>query len=255
MKREGHFFHDEKPEKSVERFRDIIEYVVRKYNDPYYLHPFSADDLRQHIYLNLLENIERVKAIYRGEARVRTYMSAVIRNYALGFIRSRRSDRPEAIDTDKQATPFAGQQQVVAGMEISIEIKRLTQILILFGKKKGKVELVLKGYFGRVLTREDVEKYLSKLINEKFLMAFIERVNSRSGNTDGEIFEIYTDFFNEVEGKQNTVDAMRKWTLRVIDELIQKLNNTHEKRTHNKESLGILLNFYFEPREKKVIEL
>ena len=62
-----------------------------------------------------------------------------------------------------------------------------------------------------------------------------------------EIYEAVTPIMNKYEGKSNSADALRKWTLSKIQEIIRILNGKPPRFNFDKETLQILIEDYFSP--------
>ena len=208
----------------------------------------SPNDLYQHICLKLLENRQTIIHNYRGEAKVSTYMSAVIRNFALEFVRMQRrtvNTIPNTVAVADSDIPAQYLDLPTHKLYLKQEIKLLIGILLLFGSRRKKIEFVLRGYFRNTISREDVHVYLNKNVDEIEIENFLKDINNVSVKSDREVFEIYTRFLNFADKTENSVVAIRKWVYRTIAEFINLLNNGITQRSYSRETLGILFDYYF----------
>lgn len=253
MRNEDYIFPDEAIHKTIERFEDLVRIVATKYSRNSQLFPYTQNDLSQYIVLRLIENIKSVKANYRGEARLKTYMSAVIRNYSLEFIRKNKPKSVEFISIDNYSIDQNSDIaiQPLKDVQWLVEITRLERILKLYGSKRSKIEVVFKGVFRIKVLPPDLFYQPNYHEYESPILKFIAKINTHTNLNSGEIFTLYTHLFNLLESKNNSDEAIRKWTLRTMEEIIKLLNDCVEKRHYTKESLGALFNLYFENRNSK----
>ncbi len=75
---------------------------------------------------------------------------------------------------------------------------------------------------------------------------YIEELNSNPEISDSELYEHLTLILNSYENKNNSVDAVRIWVKEKINELIELMNGDHPVSLYTKETLGVLMEKYFE---------
>jgi len=91
-----------------------------------------------------------------------------------------------------------------------------------------------------------VVSQIAKRMTWFFLLDRFEfNIKKKSSN---EVYQIFTPILNKYENKNNTEDAMRRWTEIRIFELLKVLNASPNRSNYTKESLKILMEkIFFHP--------
>lgn len=249
------------PTAFVLAFEQTIAIVAKKYSARNNITPYSSEDIQQHIRLKLLEQLPSIAATFQGKASIKTYMTAVIRNMCLEFI---RKNCPQEIScTPTEPAAFVNSEQssyrsALSRIYITEEVFRLKHVFLIFDNVQSKVELALKTYFHHSISLANVERYIldqeGDLAKGKEFLLLVSNVQS---NADSERFGHLNHLFNSIEQKSNSVEATRKWTLRKLDQVLERMNGDQNVRNHTKETLSILLDFHtvsLEPEGLFVLE-
>jgi RNA polymerase sigma factor (sigma-70 family) len=233
--------------KLLVQFDSLIRVVSKKFAASNKLHPFTEEDLYQYITLRLMENLPAIRFNYKGNAKVKTYLAAVLRNYAHEFIRKNKLQLLPSISLNKFGSiPYEEIQEATIKWDKRAELERIKRIMILFGNKQGKIEFVLKGFCRMPLSEVELNPFREKHHDFEWIKELIRKLNSYQKPTDKDIISLLNQLFNHLDGKNNGDEAMRKWIDRTLNEIIELLNSSKDKRFYNKDGLTALLTIYFE---------
>lgn len=238
-------FEDGDAAEIIDTFQEIISIVVQKYARMNTIHPYGEADMSQYVRLKLTENLDGIRSNYRGQAKVKTYVSAVIRNYCLEFVRKHaikleeeewRAEQPAIVAAEGTHSPLRM-------LYVKEEMKRLARILQLFGSQRPKLELVLRAYYRNRITPQHLQAYAQA---RKFnYPECFDKLARTTRSKDQDVFACINTFLNEVDGQSNSADAVRKWTVRKMEELLDLLNGPNHERSYTRETLGLLLDYHF----------
>ncbi len=226
----------------VESLEGLVVFVANRFVQKHNIFPYEVVDLYQFVRLRLIESLGRIRTTYKGGGKVKTYISAVILNFCREFRRknctiSVFADSVDNLRTDISINELT--QSPDSRLHITLELKRLHSIFVLYGAKEHKVRITLMVYFEVHVKKEDVMNYVSAEVKSN---QFFKQLNSGMNKSKKEVISKLTEMFNEVENKSNSFEATRKWIARLIDDVLQMLNVGASLYT--KETLGILLEVY-----------
>ncbi len=234
-------------------YSGLIDRIALAYSRRYEIHPFTTDDLQQEVKMLMLERLESIQRSYRGEASISHFLVVVIRNTCREISRRKklgnfRETKLEEKDRAKLKTSgFSTDGQVY----IQEEVRRLEMIFSLYGVVLPRIRLAFKGFFRLEIFSIDIKRYISGYQVNVMVDAFVHLLNSEKKSTDKEVFKKLTQLFNTVEEKQNTTEAVRKWTLRKSQEVIELLNGRDRNRFYSRESFKVLFELYSEEERKE----
>lgn len=166
-------------------------------------------------------------------------MSAVVLNMCREFRRRNcsKSVFAKPLQEDLNDLSLSHRQETTnKDIWISSEVKRLNQVLSMFGSKSEKLILALKVYFGLKLNTGVIDNYLKNPSRSEY---FLESYNKIQASKKQSRLSFLSSIFNEAELKTSAEDATRKWVNRSVVAVLKLLNTG--KRMHTKETLTILL--------------
>ncbi|MBO6516646.1 MAG: hypothetical protein JJ975_08850 [Bacteroidia bacterium] len=223
---------------------ELINLVASKFCRTYSVYPYEKEDLIQFMRLRYFEQFNTARNNYRKEARVKTYVCAVLLNFCREF---RRANCSKSIFTESEGiqpeitADGEGELSITKKMVLKYELKRLGYVFKIQGSRKPKVVVALKAYYFIDVTHIDLFKYAQDMDLARYFFDLFSRLNGPRKNA---IISYLTKLFNRVEKKNSSEDATRKWVDRHIA-LVVKLLNTGGERKHDKETLGILMELKF----------
>jgi hypothetical protein len=128
------------------------------------------------------------------------------------------------------------------------ELERFGKILKLFTQQRAKLELFLKLYFRIPVTLDDFRKY-----HPGIAMSIVDSVSRELSMErelkDKDIYEIIAMVSLDANDKHASGEAVRKWIRNRVEEMIVLLNGKYHKRSHNRETLQILAEMYYERKD------
>ncbi len=237
------------PNRFIEEHQKTISYVVNKFVYTGLITYQERDDVVQFINEKLLtDKLSKMQKQYRPTYFVVTYFSKIVHNLCLEYSRKQRSSkRIEDFSIDISQTDVASPGDVSQQVLIDEESRRLGTILRMYHKDRHRIELVLKALFGIGIDREDLlDLYPGASENDiNRLRKECNPTSDSDNKTDKQLYKVLTGFLNKYERKQNTPDALRKWTNVKITEIIDLLNEKPKTSNYNKETLKILFQFTY----------
>ena len=231
------------PRALVVAYQGLVEIIVGKYVRSGMFSESSYSDVVQSVIAKLLEQLPSIQAHYNGSSLLRTYVSAVIRNICLKL----HKNGIFAKTFDAEITErFPGDSDTPDRYSIEQARSVFWAILQQFSQLP-KLIVCLKLRYHIVLEREDILRWYPGCSPE--MMA---RLRSNFGPkpvplSEGDRYKIAAPVFNAAEGKSNTPDALRKWTVDKISEIITILNDSIPPAAFDEKTLRILVEDYFSP--------
>ena len=219
------------------KYQNMITTIVRLYVKGGMFTQDELADMVQTVNLALLERVGSIRQNYNHSTLLRTYISAIIRNICLRQWQTnpkRRALVRPLTDGD------ADQHEQLDRHAIEQSKLLFAAVLKQFGRHGPKITICLKLRFRQPLTSSDMLAWWPRCRRaelKKFLGHFggdFEKM------TDLDMYSTATPFFNAAEQKVNTDDALRKWTAKRIEEILEILNKSMPGAAFNEETLRIL---------------
>ena len=235
----------EKPGELVVKYQGIIKIIVKKFISSKMFQSDDFDDVVQQVNEDILRKVHLIQRGYNGTALLKTYFSAIVRNSCLKI---REKKQKTAMMVPLEETHVLETEDFLDEFEIEYALKRLERVLTYFDRKRGKVVLCTKLYFQIPIDRGDIVGCFPRC-SENDTAFMLEAFEPREVEmTAKEIYHIITPILNKYEEKENTDDAVRRWTEDRIQEVLSVLNTPPNGSNFNKESLKILMEKYFSKR-------
>ena len=239
----------EKPDELIIKYQEIIRIIVKKYITTKMFHAADFDDIVQMVNEDILKKIGNIQRNYNGKALLKTYFSAIVRNSCLKIYQKQCREIKMLSFEDGDS---AEEETVTNQLEIEYDLKRIERILGYFEKKLGRVLLCAKLYFQIPIERKDIVRCFAVCSEEDVTMLLGYFSFSQEQRPLKQVYHIITPILNRYEGKNNTEDAVRRWTEDKIEEIITLLNSAPRCSKYDKETLKTLLDKYFSiPKEVK----
>ncbi|MFC1733075.1 sigma-70 family RNA polymerase sigma factor [candidate division KSB1 bacterium] len=234
------------PKALIVSYQPVIRFIVQRYIYSGFIQIHDKEDFVQHTNEELLNRIEKIQKQYNGKAQIRTYISVIIRNICIELLNKKKKNPEEITETESIEK---GSEDTLSGIIIEQEIDRFQKILMLFHKQKARLELCLKILYRISVKKADMEAFYPGLKDNEY-SEVLKSIDPKENHTDKELYQIITPFLNQCEKKDNTSDAIRKWTNMKIDEMITLMNGTPKRANYNKETLQILVEKYYSIEKK-----
>jgi RNA polymerase sigma factor (sigma-70 family) len=217
----------------------------------------EKEELTQMVYLDLLEREEKIIRSFKNESKFSTYLNTVVSNICRDLRKKKIRENLHISDTTREeknaifnnirSTEFTPDQQMV----FDEYLKKLKIILNTYPKNSKKIFISLKAIYRLTIILSELPPIDINTNKHKIIQECLSSLNNfRIKNTDQEIYRLLTQIFNMIEGTNKTNDALRKWLEDRIREIIFLLNGNPPEANFNKETFGILFEYYCKKKEE-----
>lgn len=200
---------------------EVIQKTVYKFISKGGIQGLSSDDLVQEVIVTILDKkIDYVVKSYNPKmSTIKGYISKISFNICIELLR-KHQNKPvlkNSLDDiteehlEKDFNRITPESSFIEQEAIQEEISRLRGYLRMFAKYQYKFVLLLKLYCRMLIKAEDLQNFapgISPKDLQSFLNTFGQEYNQYS---DKEVYQLITPLINQVEGKKNSTDAVRKW--------------------------------------------
>lgn len=237
------------PKGLVLAYQKMVEAIVYKFVRSGMFSVESSADVVQTVNTELLERMPKIQSNYNGSTLVRTYVSAVIRNICLKLHQKRMFGNPLDLPvSDNLLAPGESTDRYSVGQAV----KAYWAIMQQFGRDLPKLTICLKLRYHICLEREDILLWDPRC-NDDIVSQLLTRFGANAVQLDEketyakETYAFVAPIFNAIENKENSPDALRKWTNSRISEIVDILNNSIPTAAFDEDSIRILAEDYFSP--------
>lgn len=225
------------PGKLVAKYQQVIWTIVRNYLNKGMVRYREQEDLVQEVNKKLLERIPRIQAQYNNTSKLRTYLSVIIRNMCLEEYR--RIDLISEPESPLYKVAEASEKPVDS-LLYKQEYERLQRILIIFGKERARLNLLLKVLNNILVENNDLILFGGEK-SEDDLNRIGILVNTCQDQMKKRKFEILSQVISEFEDKDVPPDSLRKWYSSRLTECLKLLNGDPPSCSYSADTLGLLL--------------
>jgi DNA-directed RNA polymerase specialized sigma24 family protein len=226
-------------------YQETLRTILRVYVECGMFRPQEVDDVLQTINEELLLRLPSIQAHFNGTASLRTYLDAIVRNLCIDFCNA-RNRQPKAVPLD-YIRP-APHSDVIDRHDIEHARLVFRAILKQFDYKLELPRLLfcLKVRYRIPLRPEDVLKWYPGC-SKRELTHLLKSLEDCESLTDREISERMTPLLNKVAGRENSPEAILRWTRERIRDLLDLLNGSPPTASFDEETLIILVEDFFSP--------
>jgi len=239
------------PNALIVKYQDIIKIIVNKFISSGSINFSDKEEFFQIINERLLLSSKRIKKQYKGISLLKTYYSTIIRNICLEEINKRKRYNFSELETSNYIE--LSENAIYEDFYLNYEFDRLSKILDMYNSKTPKLVLCLKIIYRLPVEVNDFKKYCLKLKVDK-INELIEVVNPVKIISEFELFQILTPYINKCDNQNNQPDALRRWTKRKIDEIIELMNGDPPRANYDKETLQILIEKFYSKKMNKIVQ-
>lgn len=239
------------PPKLVEELQFLIISVVNKFVKSKAFTFENKEDIIQAINEQLLtDKIYKIQKHYNSTTKLTTYFTSTVINLCYDIIKmnSKRIDIDYFDENINNYTENCPNQHII--LVLKEEVKKLEKILLLFGKKRIKLLLFLKVNYEIKISIEDLVNFDSSF--SEISDYSIEQINSKIPKKNK--YEIIAEVLKSFSDEISSADSLRKWTDEKIKEIILLLNGKPPIASYDSETLGILVEKYFETKNYELYE-
>jgi hypothetical protein len=233
------------PRKLIVSYQGTIRIIVSTYIRSGMFDAADFNDIIQHLNNELLEKVPRIQQQYNGTSLFRTYLSNIIRHACLN-LHQKKQRKPVFVGfADSFLTP--GSNEIDRRHLIEHDVLTLRAIIQQSHSERPKLVLCLKLMYRIPITRKDILDWWPAC-SEHDLSTFLKAMDGEARRlTDKRAFELARPLMNSAESNTSSADAFRRWTDERILGILELLNGSPPTSAHNKETLGILLDDFFDP--------
>ncbi len=230
------------PRALILRYQPMLIVIVKECVKRRMFSEEDVDDAIQSLNEHLLVRLDALRGQFTGAASVSTYLSAIIHNGCASLARRRAQERGGMLLSEPVADPLP---EPDSADTLKREIRRFRGILSISIARRPRMVLCLKGYYRLLIPVGQVEiLYPGKELPGAILMQYNQQ---REEVPDRELYRLLAALLNSLEGKNNTPDALRKWTQARLEEVILLMNAGFPGARYDKESLEALVEDFFSP--------
>ena len=232
----------------VVKYTSLISNRVRSYVNTQNLEESDAEDVAQSVQEKLILKLQKGQlSNFQEEALVRTFLFRVIENLIRDVLKSLRTKKARVSGSGTElkahhAVESAAFQSLAGKMDLEKQSQLLGRLLRLYrDKDRQKFELSTKVNYHTLLTNKDLKPLdLSDDYKVELLVVFGKDYTHFSTE---ELWKNLIIFVNQIEGKNNTFDALWKWfsrhrnwmTVKILS--IQKYSGQLTKKMTDKEKM------------------
>lgn len=226
---------------------EITANVVARYIARGVIPKREQQDVETAIIEKFLSKQDVIDNAFQRKAKKTTYYTAVINRMCAEVIRKEQNhwyavnEKVDGSLPHDRTLSFETEKQIL----IHEELKRFSAGIMLFNGLKVKVLLFLKYYYDIPLHNCDIKNYASSKSREA-----LEILGERSQLSKATVNDRLAQLVLLVENKKVSGDAVRMWLNKQIDILLCRLNGRN-KRFHNRETIGVMLEMQHDYSENK----
>lgn len=243
----------ENPRQFIVDIQDVIESVILGFVRTGKFGAGEKKEVQQQVNEVLLNRIGRIAQQYKGNAQIKTYFIAIVRNICNDLVRQ-RVRMPVLISLDHTVIN-SGNNATISRLLIAEESARLEKIINLYYKQKDKLRLCLRLKYRMLYSFEDFTDYNGS-VQQTDYACFNRMVEPYPECTDQKIFTALSIVFNTCERQGIEPDSLRKWVNTKISELIEILNEYPHSSNYNEDTLQLLFEYSycgeFEKQKSKI---
>jgi RNA polymerase sigma factor (sigma-70 family) len=228
------------------RHQGTVQIIVRRYISSGMFEKEDFEDIVQSVNEQLIVRMPSIQSGFNGTTLFRTYFSAIVRNICLSLYKGNQRQPKmyridELVHSGKDATSdqYHIEQArrlfkvVLKQFDYKTDLPRLLFLLKVRYKIQVREEDVL-GWYPRC-PRQDLSTLLDVFGRD------YQDLKER------EIYVLLAPIFNRAMDKENSPDALRKWTVGKIAQIIELLNGNPPRAAFDEDTIKILLEDFFSP--------
>lgn len=241
------------PGELVVKYQTTIDIIIQKILITSGFYPLQEkEELRQEVSLRLLEKTDEIKKQYDvNKALFITFFSLKVVNFCFQILRAKKNKpKPEPLIEDVFIIS-TGKHESEKELYLLDECKKLEVILILFYRKRAKIELCLQIMYRIPVLFFYFVNYCKKTA-KSFYAAVNELLPLNKEFTNKEIFHIITPHLNKSENKNNSETAAQRWMHNIINSSIEQMNIGNESKAYDydKETFQTLVEKYYQNKKE-----
>ncbi len=224
------------------RCQTIIDIVTKNFVKSGLFNAEQLKDVTQTVNEVLIARLPAIERNYNGTSQMVTYINAVIRNICLD-IHKKEQKSITAVPVGER-DHADDDEPILTSLIIQDELRRFAVILRLFNRQQPKLLLCLKLYFRLPLTPADITDCFDQLPPEELSGLLALFGSGYDERLESENFNIIAPLMNRKEDSVTSGASLRRWSNEQVIRIIAMLNKGSLQRTHTKETIRTLLDYY-----------
>ncbi len=224
------------PRELLLRYQPLIRLIVKSLAFQGYLPRRDIPDLVQDVNRKLVERLPRIREQYNYKSRFKTYLSVVVRNLCMEeFRKVRVITEPQPEIYEHTSTENATDQLLIRQ-----EYERLQRAVRLFMRDEPALWLTLRVLADMDLLPADLTGF-DKDPGPADRRKLARRLNATFRKSRKEKFVEISQVLLQLDARDRTPDAIRKWFTSRLDEILALMNGQPPRSAYTLEILLILI--------------
>lgn len=234
------------PEKLIctPEFQQSILKVVRKFKQKGGFSRDSEVDITQEITTRILEHkLSCLQKNYNAKyGQLKTYFEKTVYNIAVELVQAsyRQENLHQHMNAMPQVTTSIDERQEL----LLDELQKMQRFLARFQRQKAKLLLLMKLYSRTIIKPEDILNFKPEASQEEIQNILTIFGHNYAKYDDSYLYVKINNLINDVEGKANSSEALRKWLSNRLTDLRAWMNQ-HSSLKYDKEALRNLMQLFF----------
>ena len=225
-------------------FQQSILKVVRKFKQKGGFSRDSEVDITQEITTRILEyKIPYLQKNYKAQyGQLKSYFEKTVYNIAIELVHAayRQENLHQHMNVMPQVTTtIDGRQELLLD-----ELQKMQKFLTKFQRQKAKLLLLMKLYSRTIIAQEDILNFKPEASDEEVQSILTIFGRNYAKYDDSYLYLKINNLINDVEGKTNSSEALRKWLSNRLTDLKVWMNQ-HSSLKYDKEALRNLMQLFF----------
>ncbi|OJJ23738.1 hypothetical protein BKI52_05150 [marine bacterium AO1-C] len=227
-------------------FQQSILKIVRKFKQKGGFSQDSEADITQEVTTRVLEQrIHYLQKNYDPKfGNLKQYFEKMVYNITIELVNAsnRRQKVHQTMDMENApqiATYSDAKQELILD-----ELQKVQKFLARFQRQKPKLLLLMKLYSRTIIKPEDILNFKPTATSEEIQEILATFGKNYATYDDSYLYSKINQLINEVEGKTNSSEALRKWLSNRLTDLNVWMNR-HSSLKYDKEALRNLIQLFF----------
>lgn len=227
-------------------FQQSITKIVQKFKQRGGFARESEADIVQEITTRILEQrIPYLQKNYNPKyGHLKQYFEKMVYNIGVELVSSANRRHNTFYNLDMATTQQLSNSNHLRQELILDELKKLHIFLTKSNRQKAKLWLLLKLYSRSTITSQDIVNYNPTITREEIEGILKIFGQNFAQHEDGFLYDQIRPLMNQVEGKKNSADALRKWLGNRLTDMSIWMNR-HSTFQYDKEALRNLMQLFF----------
>jgi DNA-directed RNA polymerase specialized sigma24 family protein len=230
------------PKKLLLKYQTVFELIIRRYSRFGYYPYQDCNEVLQHLNVRLFAKVHTIMSRFDGRVLVRTYLSAICRNFIREYVRNLRK-RNILQGKYYAMEPSCYLPYHNADLLIREECERLDKVMFLLGSKREKLWLLMKLIY-RIRVSEQELVSLNPQAFTLISQVDLYTLNHNLKLKDKDIYMTIFPIFQNLGYGISHPDTLRKWFKQRTREVIMLMNGAPPRSAYTEDTLQILVEKY-----------